>query len=590
MKNQLKGSALIVAVMISAVLAISVAGFIFLTSWTNNQINKGNNETKLFWAAESGANHALKWVKRLKGDYFGNPLFAVQARDFFNNSADLKTFKMYESSPAANQVTVNLRLDYDPLKNVWKITSQAVQNGKNVTVTLDSLKALNPGKNAYGITTNKMRSFRVFQSGDTFDGEFYSNGGLSFAPAKRGEKQPRFYSTVYLSKKSWDGETASKAVGYIPWTSERLTGWLRNDPIYANCLLASPGPNNIISTIIPDDNVADFKETLKEIFPKGIQVVDKINYKSGITNSWEALNKTNPNDLPPGIKPFKTPEMAGTKVVFHVTNNQAMAQITGIEKVWVPLRPGSLWPPKLPIPAHFEFSDRTFDIPVGSTDGKYNTILLPGTKELPWVLKPLQSRSQIDIEGVVGGDVSVVTERKDVVITGDIKYSGIDYPTINNNNLTESEYRTKFQAIQNQIKDRTGIAKFSILAGISKDATIGGDDDDEDDNKGDGNIIVEPRLLGTRFISGSLYSPNGVFRSTTLGLGVFKVLVIGGVINRDKGAWHRVAIDMTPHFYDDLRYKSSSLLPPNFLMATGEGFLGEQLNIIKSGYNWNVTR
>jgi len=526
-KYQQKGSAMIVALMVVLILSITTAGFMHVTSFSANQANRSFNKMRLFWAAESGADHALKWIQRLRGEYFVDPTKAITAKEHFNTTDSTKSFVLYGGS---QPITVNMSLDYDDVKNEWSINSRAVQSdGEDVTVKLKAIKAVNPAKFGFGLTADTMRLANRFHSGDAFDCEFYSSGGLNFTPAKDLDSRPQFNSRVSLSKKSWAGHTASKSEGVHTANtySNDLVEWMKDTPMYANCLNANRKGAN--SNYDADDNKRDFLTTMGKIFPKGIEIVDEMDASQGICLDWHELT-TNP---PANIKCYPVVNGNSPKsIVFRIEGGNTIAKIGNT------------------------------DITMGA--GTYNTILVSGTGE-------------VSIKGTVSTDVCVATEKNDVLIDGDIKYSDINY-NISNPNIADT---TVYRRIQKSIlNNQTNTPKFSILAGISKNAAIP-----------QGSVNVESMATGTRFISASIYSPKGNIGckdGNPLVKDDFITLFVGSVITNNRDGWHVDDFDFTPKFYDDQRYKKSTKLPLGYLNAAGTGYIDDQINIIEPGYVWDV--
>jgi len=525
-KYKAKGSALIVAVMVSLILAITTLGFMSIVRFSSDQASQGYNDMRLFWAAESGANHALKWIKRLKCENFSDATNSNLAKKHFNETNKLKKFTLYASEGAAKKITVNLSLGYDATNNEWSITSRAVQsNGDDVTVKLEKIKPVNPAKYAYGMTSGTVSTMFRYQGGDTFDGEFYSSGGLHFNPASDSRYRPRFNGKVSLSKQCWDGNTASKSyttsitnhnlIDYIvPWM-------LKND-MYRSCLNATTDR----SDVLPDDNEASFLATMKDIFPSGIQVVDAMDAAKGVSLSYEELR----DDPPTNIKCYPVAGTSAKQITFYIEGSKTKANIDGTIVVMGPTT--------------------------------YNTILVSGNTE-------------IKINGTVATDVCVVTEKNDVTINGDIKYENINYPTP----TYTPEDSTMYREIQREI-DRESTPKFSILAGVSENAAL---DDGQINIYGNGG---QQHI----YVSASIFAPKGKLARNGVVPYDVKAFFIGSVLINDKSGWHGGKTqNFTGIFYGDTRYKDAKTLPLGYLFANGTGFINDQINLTNTNYNWKVT-
>jgi len=568
-KHQQKGAALIVAVMIVLILSIITLGFIQITSWSSEQANKSYRDMKIFWAAESGANHAIRWIKRLKAENFGSPKIAFQTKDYFNGNVGINSFKLYENESTSKQITVNITLNFDTLKSQWSITSHAVQgNGEDATVTVSVIKAINPAKYSYGLVTNQMYGGFRYRNGDTFDGEFYSSGGLNFNCAKVAGRRPHFNKKVSISKSSWNNSTLSKGLPTQSW-------WANSSGNYKNGLYA----NNLDQYPSVETNGTDgFVEVMKDIFKGPIEMVDPINPDIGVSYSWDELGNTDAKPIE-GLKPYKIGSMetspgviptngifneAGEKVKivfsFDATTKKTSAKVYGTTTAGV--------------------TTLKETITIGTGTGEYNTILVPNCpSSVPANGNPSTAGfSYVEVNGTVGADACVATEFNTVIISDDIKYSNLNYPTPISYPSTPIDIQAQINAAP------TTTPKFSILAGLTCPTAVNNTD------PRNGWIWAQPPSgKSNLIITGSLFTPKGRYGSNSNA--TFKTINIGSVLTYDKASYHGTdgGGDMTANFYDDERYSNSIFKPLGYINAIGIGFLNEQINILMEGYNWEVT-
>jgi len=605
-RYQSKGAALIVAVMVVFVLTITAAGFFYITNWTTTQARGGYTNMRLFWAAESGANHALKWIKRLKIQNFGQATEAAAARDYFNAETNINSFKLYADESADRQTTVTMTLGYNAIDNEWSITSTAVQgNGEDVTVTISDIGAVNPAKYSYGLVTNQMARHKRFWQGDYIDGELYSSGGLNFGPSPKYNLRPHFNSKVSLAR-SYGASLSPVDVDndfylFDDTYKTKFEGWMASQSNaklgnYENGLFACKGGGS--DTKIA--NVTEFNAVMNDIFPAGIEIVDKIDPQNGVCYSWADFNSAT---AAPELKRYTigTGNTANTfnsqgnkvKIEFSVVGDKTKAKIYTLS-----------------------YTDNTLatetktlkeTITIGSGTGEYNTILVPKctTNDASSQVTgyAVTNYSYVAVEGTIANSACLVTESNDVVITGDIKYLNLDYPaSYFNVDIVEATQTNKIRAMQDEITSENSITpKFSILSGIGP---ISGTINSSQQNNGlyGGDVWVKPVDKDKKnvIVSATIFSPIGMFGGFNYGSVSgwnFKTINIGSVLMYDKGGWHGFGRgEITPNFYDDPRYKDCTDRPLGYIPAVGSGMLvspgtnSEQLNILNYGYNWKVTR
>ena len=121
MKYKNKGFSLIGAIMISVIMAILVAGAVFLLKRNTDMVNGEVNKTRLFHAAEGGMQFLLKKL-RIPSNY-KNSSFSYKAT---KSASDL----------GLSGAKINLNLQIVRRGNNYELTSTSIENGRTCTISL----------------------------------------------------------------------------------------------------------------------------------------------------------------------------------------------------------------------------------------------------------------------------------------------------------------------------------------------------------------------------------------------------------------------------------------------------------------------
>jgi len=165
MKLKVKGSALIVAVMVVLILLIAGIGQLVLVNHLTNMAGTEQVNNQLFWAAEAGANHAYTALFQCSGDTKNNlDGKANDAAVALTNSLKNMSF---------GQATTNVIVEFAYPR--WKITSVAQLSGKSCTVTIDDIVGI-PPLDFPMIMHNGMENGRGLDPGTNMFGKSYFGG------------------------------------------------------------------------------------------------------------------------------------------------------------------------------------------------------------------------------------------------------------------------------------------------------------------------------------------------------------------------------------------------------------------------------
>ena len=557
-----KGSALIIAVMISVILVITSVGFLTVTNWTSDIANRGFNNTRLYWAAESGANQALRWIRRLKVIHFADKTEAIKAQKHFNSSKNLSIIRFY--SGTKDEIVVRLNLYYIAAESGWKVSSTATRNGKKAKIVLDKIKTTSIAKYAFGWSDNMSLGTR-FLDGDIIDGEIYAGGTLNCGVGRY--KHPIFRSLVSLANTTAGSSLDESYTDGEFNRGDRILNWLLTENT------SKPGNFSTGLKITnhggePSDD-SQFREMMDATFQGGIELIDQIDPQHGVCYDWSDLNNTG-NTIKELSRYTLGAAGSGTEGLFNDQGEKVKIKFEGnkakiYKKYWYAGGTwgwGKKWKYEL---------KKTLSIGTGS--GEYNTILIPACNSVDSEHK--SGYSYVEIEGNLSASAAVVTEKNDVVITGDITYDNINYDQ-------------SYKDIQDDINTEINTPKFSILAGIGYPLNSA--------VQYKGDILVNSHSdIQT---SATIFTPEGIFG----GFGIqangeyyakqgYNIVIknYGSLIMAKKGIWHNGAGYINPRFYDDLRYKDFQVKPLVYIPSVGNDIVQKSVNIINDGYTWTVS-
>ena len=198
-----KGSALIMAVMVSVILFILIGGSIAIIGTSNSQVANKIEESENYWALESAVNFAVKKLRNLEKDntkdvFETRPLNDPTAfKDHYNQSYNAV------GCSGQNQVDYLEAFKVANSPSTWKIIAKIKKkNGEYSTMTLDNIQVDSPFRycrSVYGTRPLYDASFKFF--GPTyFDEGLMTTAGLVYNygnPEASTTNNARFYGDVY---------------------------------------------------------------------------------------------------------------------------------------------------------------------------------------------------------------------------------------------------------------------------------------------------------------------------------------------------------------------------------------------------------
>jgi len=369
MKNKLKGMALIVVMMISTVILIMVGGLFTVIMTGTNLTSSNIDRTRLYYAAESGVNYGLYWLKSISLDSLNKKAVAPGVANGFNNQNLILT---------VNNATVKLTVFVDTVSSsiatVWRLNSAAELNGDSCIIQYRNIILRSPFDHCY--FNNKVvsgGSITWFTKNQNFYGKTYFNGVIPLEWAN-GE-MPTFYGEV---------ESHYNTLSY----ANGGTGINFNDPLLASYKYGI----KVQRTSGTMTNAAMLNSLNSDAFPFGYNQNVPAQPLQEMTYTWpQLINKTL---FPASKKITDFPGMSATSVgivEITFTEDSAGTAVTGASFIKV------------------RNSSKTSYVRQNSNT---KMICIPSTF------------GDVFVSGVVNSDISIITEADNVVVNGDLYSKG----------------------------------------------------------------------------------------------------------------------------------------------------------------------
>jgi len=445
MKNNLKGSALIVVIMVVTILVILGVGQLVLVDQITKVSSSEQTKNQLFWAAEAGANHAFYALDECTGDTKSNlDGNAAAAATLLTTKLEALTF---------GNVTTKVTVDYTSPK--FKITSVATLNGKTCTVVIDELLGI-PPLDFPMIIHNGMENGKGLDPGTNMFGKTYFGGWANPITYDNGDgtfDTPVFWGPVISSAT----KNANPSVYYKGFNANQnadMSKFFENGDYAAGLHLN----NRIKTTTGNNSNSADYTKE---------QVVDRVNqmfkgtYKyaqplpdaKALTLTWSEFSAYTDNvtKISTSDVAFSTHAGKDIKIVFN--GNTASVYFKKVDNATLGDGTGSDSSKYYPTPT-------VIDLTSTSTNG--HLLLID------------KNFGSVFIEGNIGASTTMVTEANNVVITDDLYYTELNGKTWNGTEFKDiptSAYQNPttaqeaFLTMQAEVNKVT--TKFAVIAGAN---------------------------------------------------------------------------------------------------------------------------
>lgn len=492
-----KGAVLLTAIFLATFLSLIIAGTYPLIN-TNISMSKDNIEqSKLYYATESGSHYAVKWIKNLDSDEFNDFTEAITARDNFNSSSDTLSL---------NGMTVTMTVDVDTSDGYtsWKAVSTGLnpETDEKCRITLDSIRGVSVLEYSYfSAWTGKLGGY--FTANQNFYGKCYFNG-----------------------------EIAMYHKG-----GEMTTFWGEVDSHYHR---SSSGVSNY------------FNDPILDQFDYGLSVK---NWDSGF-DKYDLLNALVSDAFPYGYNKL-VQEQEVESFTYTYAEMLAMPKTLNLDDIshFDNNDPVYILCDSLPAGS---WGDAGYYIHIADNDNDTTIIKQDGTYEI--ITVPSKC-GNVYLKGAVDQDLTIVTEKDQVYLDGDFystnarAFLGMGHEKFDNYDVDDTTHPV------NQLKnDYKNIHNMAIIAGLNStnqthlyiNKTT---DNDEDTSPGDGaDIILCTAAL--YFPKGRLYGvqPNNWNHYT-------KLVMFGGFIGDAEGTTESGGKGFAPNYISNPNFLTGDRPP-----------------------------
>lgn len=578
-----RASVLIIAIMITLILTITLSGVIFITKQSISTTKNVEDDTVLFWAADAGANHGLRFLRRLEIVKFSDPTEAPGTEAAYNGSSSVNSFDLYDGD-----VRIKTELEYSTDTNEWKVISKAnyKNSSKKCVITLSNIGGVSASKFGFGQIGDMAIGTRL-ANGDQIDCSMYAGGflniGLTDYYTSNWTQDTKIKGKVSFNKKlgpsyvaGADDEDDTNPLSAL--YANRFTNWLRTKYLSGDHLLNKGlrldsyiNQNAWACGESEFDSFFDLKLTNPNwgIFQKGTEQIDEINPETGVTYEWDELKVKTTGSTLDNLKILNLKDFAPNQVksmFVEQSNKDRNIKITFKNNGTVEIK--------------FKNGNSTKTETINLAD--YNSIVIPSFKS---DITAENTHSAIEVEGIISKDCAIFTETNDIVITGDLYYKGLN-PSADNNisNLSDPD------------KDFPEMAMF---VGLNPNRDSEGNITDVNSR---GNVLVDITSANPMLITAGIFCPNGVMGTYGIqkdltygcdysGLSQVQNIVrfVGSTIMMKKGYWGWGERRMQAKLFNDPRWENGKHRPIGYRPAEGVDGGEKDVNIVTNGYNWKVS-
>ncbi len=554
MKNYKKGAVLISVVIVVIVLALIMTGIRVASQWTIDTVADIKTRTDFFFAAEAGANTALKW--KINGSH-GN----LSDLSFNHNGfkVDLKQIKI-----AGGNVIME---------------SKATKNGRSCTIKMEgSGSKIGPTKFGIGVT-GKAYDRVELEDGDEIFGESYFKHVLQFAgyPVFHGMVNSsseaislRTLGDVGSYQSNYDALMAAGGLAnffginnpFKNTTTKNLEGSIYHLGIWEKTIakLFHNGTEQHNANETKEETLARYLE----IFPEGYNCDTPPETvptdPQEITYSWNDFITNSAGSSKPmlAMQGINRKKNQFKDVNLVVTGNKATLTYKYIEYKliagvpWYKRKGVITWGAGLDPKADWHDTTETINL------NQVNTVLIPEFQ--PFIntvgnFNREHANNMVKIKGKLSESFTLVTEANNVGLAGDLYYKGLEeyanmsaYDYSINPNATDSHgdplvqvNPEVIQEIKNKVNEKDIYC--SIIAGLGTDKSanigpIGGTSLDKL-NEGDNVGSRQNSML----VTAVLYSPRGHFGPLALDNSLYTyypLYWVSGHTNKDKITKYRL--------------------------------------------------
>jgi len=520
MKNKQKGMVLVVVLMIATIILILVGGLSAIIGSNLGRTTKNINESKFYNSAEAGINYGLHWMR------MGVSTDSLQKK----KSADkaCKLFNLQNTTFWANACSVKVRTYVDTtIANsppIWRIVSRAGKGADSCIITYSNIMLQSPFNHCFFQSeTGTMSGY--FSKNQNFYGKTYFNGEI-YAEYKDG-KMPTFFGEV---------ESTRPNDSYAPGVD--FTKPLLKMYKYGLKVERTGGT-------LDDSKMLDAFNN--EAFPAGYTAKAADQPLSAMTQSWSDLINPAKN---PGTK--KLTDLPGFSfninkdVTIKFTLDSAGQNVAG---------------------ARFISVEHNGNKAIIRQNEKTKLLCIPDVV------------GNVKVSGVVSTDMSVVTQKANVYLDGDLYSEGLTgYEDDNQNGFDDYAVANTNHPINKIMANTVKDYNLGIIVGV--DATS------------ETNFYVTPS--GTSgsdviLLSAGVYVPKGYLKKVGDWSGKYtKLILYGGFIGKNEGTTEDGYTGFSPNYINSPKYLRGAI-PPGFKPSKEKDpVTGNDRNRFSDNLNWSV--
>lgn len=358
-----KGAVLLTAVFLATFLSLIIAGVYPLIRANISMSEDNITQSKLYYAAESGANYNIKWLRNLDRDDFVDKEDAKDAAKTYNDSNPALTIN-------GMNVTMSSSVDTTLSKVRWSLTSVSTNpdTGEQCKIQYDSIMAVS------GMEYSYFNTFKSKLGGDliaeqNFYGKSYFNGDISLLYQSDG------FATFWGEVDSHHSQKSSGPKNYF--NSSVLSQYDYGLSIKEDGKSLS-NANDLLDKLVNDAFPYGYNKLVDEVI-----IEDLVYDWATINGSGSALNVDSLSGW-----------SGGGHDVYLTFERKLLAGIWGSAGYYVK-------------------AECNGNIKYIKQDGTYSFITIPG------------SYKDVHIKGVVDQDISIVTEKSSVYLDDDFYSSDI---------------------------------------------------------------------------------------------------------------------------------------------------------------------
>lgn len=260
-----KGSVFVIVLMVTTMVAIAT-GATYLVIDNSAKINEERiDDSKVYFAAESGAHVAYKWLTNQSYEDFNGNVNAINVASNFSKTVDV------------NDITATLSASVDTTSGrpIWKLTSIADDGNTKCTITLDSVIGVSVAQ----YTTHFFQEIDggYLTDNQNYIGKAFFTGKVPLMQGDNSDEWCSFYGGMVESTSNSNTWTNKTHITNLIHGNDELNFWEKGLKLNFNQSYSGP-------TAVPD-LVGDLNDIFRWGFETGAPVQDPYD----MTYTWDEI-------------------------------------------------------------------------------------------------------------------------------------------------------------------------------------------------------------------------------------------------------------------------------------------------------------